>query len=84
MVIERQTIVTWYRPEEKMPEEHYFVVATISMKTEQVTYDHAFVIANWADDDEGYNGWIFDDQLANRYADKVTIHAWCDLEPYKG
>ena len=81
-MIERQVFVTWYTPEEKMPEEHYFVVATISLKADSVTYDHAFVIANYADDGEGYNGWIFDDPIANRYADKVTIHAWCDLTPY--
>ena len=83
-MIERQVIVTWYKPDEKMPEEHYFVVACISMKTKNVTYDHALVIANYADDDEGFNGWIFDDVFANRFAENVTIHAWCDLKPYGG
>jgi len=82
--IERQVITTWHKPEEQMPEEHYFIVTTISLKTDTITYDHALCIANYANDGEGYNGWIFDDPIANRYADKVTIHAWCDLEPYGG
>ena len=80
-MIEKQVIVNWYTPEEKMSEEHYFVVACISFKMDNITYDHGLVIANWADDDDG---WLFDDPIANRYKDKVIIHAWADLEPYKG
>lgn len=80
-LVEKQVIVNWYKPEERMPEEHYFVVACISFKSETVTYDHAMVIANWADDGDD---WIFDDPLANRYKDRVTVHAWADLEPYGG
>ena len=80
-MVERQTIVTWYKPEEKMPEPCHFVVACISFRGDQITYDHALVLANWADDDDG---WLFDDPLANRYNNKVTVHAWCDLEPYGG
>ena len=80
-MIERQTIVTWFKPEEKMPPEHIFVVTCISFKGDHVTYDHGLVIGNWADDGDD---WIFDDPLANRYKDRVTVHAWADLEPYGG
>lgn len=81
-MIERQTIVTWHKPEEKMPEAYNFVIATISLRASWITYDRVLVVANWADDEEGCDGWIFDDPIANRYADRVTVHAWCDLEPY--
>lgn len=80
-MVERQTIVTWYKPEEKMPPECIDVVACISFKGKHVTYDHAMVIGNWAADGDD---WIFYDPLANRYKDRVTVHAWADLEPYGG
>ena len=51
-MVERQTIVTWYKPEEKMPEPCHFVVTCISFRADQITYDHALVLANWADDDD--------------------------------
>lgn len=82
-MIERQVIVTWYTPEEKMPEEHFFVVATISFKAAGITYDHALVIGNWCSSEYDY-GWMWCDPIADRFRDAVTVHAWADLEPYRG
>ena len=61
----------------------FFVIATISFKADRITYDHALVIANWCCDDFDY-GWMFTDSIADRYRALVTVHAWCDLEPYGG
>lgn len=80
-MIERQVITTWYRPEEKKPEPCMFVVCTVSGRFASVTYDHALVIADWCDDEEG---WWFQDDFLERHAADVTVHAWADLEPYKG
>ena len=77
-MIERQVIVTWTEPEEKKPEPDVFVILTVSAKVANVTYDHAFALATWGEDD----GWIFDDPLLDG-AD-VTVHAGADLEPYGG
>lgn len=80
-MVEKQTIVTWYKPKEKKPPEGISVVTCISFKGDRVTYDHAMVIGNWMDDDDE---WLFDDHLANHYRYIVKVHAWCDLEPYGG
>ena len=45
--VERQVIVTWYTPDEKMPPEGDFVVVPFSGTDRNRTYDHAFGIANW-------------------------------------
>ena len=75
---ERQVIVTWYTPEEKLPEEGIFVVATVSGKGPNVTYDHTLMIAKWWGE-EGWeiSGLDFD-------TEEYVVHAWCDLEPYGG
>jgi hypothetical protein len=83
LAIERQVITTWHTPEERMPEEHVFVVATISLKADRITYDHALAIGNWCTAEYDY-GWIWDDPIAERFKENVTVHAWADLEPYAG
>jgi len=83
-MIERQVITTWNVPEEskgKLPEDDSFVIVTVSGKCDNVTYDHAFAIANYIEDDDG---WYFDDPLLERFRDNITVHAWADLEPYGG
>lgn len=79
-MIERQTIVTWYRPDEKVPEDGVYVVATISGKTGNITFDHALVLA------EHYSGedWSVDPFDFDRKGAWLTVHAWADLEPYGG
>lgn len=74
-MINRQTIVTWHTPDEKKPEEGHIVVASVSGNGKNVTYDHAFALAEWYDD--GY-GWT----LTDVELDSFTVHAWCDLIPY--
>ena len=73
---ERQVIVTWYTPEEKLPSEDEIVVVTASGEDGHMKYDHALLTASFADDG---CGWMFvgcsDD------AD-LTVHAWADLEPF--
>ena len=74
-MIERQVFVTWYTPEEKLPEEGMAVVATVSGTAGCVTFDHALVIAEWFDDGSVWEieGFITVD---------ITVHAWCDIAPY--
>ena len=80
MMVERQVITTWYKPEEKPPKDGVFVVATISGKTRNITFDHALVTAEYYQGD----GWCvepFDFSLKHAW---LKVHAWADLEPYKG
>ena len=77
-LIEKQVIVQWYTPEEKMPEPCTFAVVTFSGKYKNMTCDHALGVAYWCDDGEG---WCLDSGLE---LDGFTIHAWADLGPYKG
>ena len=77
-MIERQVFVTWYTPEERLPANEDFVIATVSGKVGNMTYDHALVLASWCTDD----GWWFPD--INTEDGEVEVIAWCDLEPYAG
>ena len=77
-MIERQTIVTWHTPDEKVPPEGQIVVATISGHRPHVHYDHALALAEWYDDGEGW------ELTGIETMDDLTVHAWCDLEPYGG
>ena len=74
-MIERQTIVTWYTPKEKLPKEGEIVIVTISGCTKHVTYDHTFALAEWYSDGIGF-------ELLSDTLDEYTVHAWCDLLPY--
>ncbi len=75
-MIERQSIVTWYAPDEKDPPEDKIVVCTVSGKMGQnITYDHAFALAVWYDDGEGF-------ELIDVHLTDLVVHAWCDLEVY--
>lgn len=79
---ERQVIVTWYAPEEKLPPEGEATVVTVSGHSRNITLDHALMTAEFYKDD----GWClleidFDPGLKGSW---LTIHAWSDLEPYKG
>lgn len=78
--IERQVFVTWYTPEEKLPEDDTYVVATVSGKIGNVRYDHAMMMATYYHRE----GWCFDGIETEEDMDKLTVHAWCDLEPYGG
>lgn len=45
-MIERQVIVTWHEPSEKLPPNDDFVAVTISGERPNVTYDHALMIGS--------------------------------------
>lgn len=78
-MIERQVIVTWYTPEEKLPEEDVFTIVTASGRIGNIGYDHAFAIATY----DKSMGWIFDDPYLD-ISRGLTVEAWADLEPYGG
>jgi len=78
MLVERQTIVTWFTPDEKLPPEDVFVVVTFSGRCGNISYDHALGIATWFDDGEG---WLLDGAPEGI---EFEVHAWADLEPYQG
>ena len=76
-MIERQVIVTWHTPAEKLPEKFQTDVATISGKGIGVKYDHAFGLIEWTGDQ-----WDMD--MVDVDWTEFVVHAWCDLEPYGG
>lgn len=78
-MIERQVIVTWYTPEEKLPEEDVFTIVTASGRIGNIGYDHAFAIATY----DKSMGWTFDDPYLD-ISRGLTVDAWADLEPYGG
>lgn len=75
-MIERQVIVTWYTPEEKLPEEDIAVIATVTAKAKNKTFTRALITVFYSKDE----GWY---ELDYGF-DEIIVHAWCDLEPYKG
>ena len=77
-MVERQTIVTWHTPDEKLPPEGDIVVATISGQAGCGYYDHVLARVEYYKED----GWYLTDK--DDEMDELTVHAWCDLEPYKG
>lgn len=65
--------MTWYKPGEKIPPKGKILTVTISGKT----CDHVLASGVWYGEEVG---WI----LTASELKEFTIHAWCDLEPYKG
>ena len=81
-LVERQVIVCWHKPEEKLPEEGTFVVVSYSGPLgKNITCDHALMIGSWFDDGLGWMIEGFPNYLSTN---KGTIHALADLEPYMG
>lgn len=74
-MIERQVIVTWYTPDEKVPESDLIVIATISGKADGIQFNHSFAPLIWT----GYDWYSIDYDFR-----ELTVHAWCDLEVYGG
>ena len=77
MLIEKQVIVQWYTPKEKKPTEDEFVVCTISGRAKgNCEFEHALQLLAYSKD-EGWYSMDYDFEL-------LIVHAWCDLESYKG
>ncbi len=81
IAIETQVIVTWCPPEKALPPDDRFVVVTCSGRaSKHVTYDHTLALANWIQNEDSW----YIEEVDDEYMDGMTIHAWCDLEPYGG
>lgn len=83
-MIERQVIVTWYTPEEKLPKEGERVPCTISGFVGSWLFHRALVLGKYRED----KGWEFDEAFTGEpniaRIRAITVHAWADLEPYSG
>lgn len=74
--IERQVIVTWFTPEEKLPEEDIGVLATVTARVKNREFVRAILTVFYCKSE----GWY---ELDYGFTE-LTVHAWCDLEPYEG
>lgn len=77
-MIERQIIVTWYEPSEKLPPNDDLVIVTVSGTAGNIEYDHALEMASWLSED----GWWFPNIDTENENDEIEVLAWCDLEAY--
>jgi len=79
-MIERQVIVTWFTPEEKLPEEGMLVVLSVSGHIgDNIELDHTLKIGSYYEDGLG---WDFEGVDEEREDIDITVHAWADLSPY--
>ena len=74
--VERQTIVTWFTPEEKLPEEDVCVLATVTATAGNKRFIRTILPVFYCEDE----GWY---ELDYGFSEMI-VHAWCDLEPYGG
>ncbi len=79
-MIERQVIVSWFTPEEKLPPEGEGVVVTVNGRVRRTTYENALTMAYYYKED----GWFFEDDYLNTKEAEIAVKAWCDIDPYKG
>ena len=80
LAIERQTVVTWYTPQEALPEEGRQVVVSMSGYSRSTVWKNCLAVALYDDD----VGWIIDNIDPDLVFNRMTVHAWCDLVPYGG
>ena len=73
-------IVTWYTPEEKLPEADRLCVLSVLGRVCNVGFDHTFEIGAYCPGE----GWYLASIDTEDEMDMLTVHAWCDLEPYRG
>lgn len=82
-LIERQVIVTWEDPRERLPKEGHSVPVTISGTSGSNTYDHALVLGEWF---EGEGWYIVDvtgvELIPGKTDPDIEVLAWADLTPY--
>lgn len=75
-LVQKQVIVQWYTPEERVPQNDFAVLATVSGKAKGVEFKHVLMIMIY-DTEEGWFSMEYE-------FDELTVHAWCDLRPYGG
>jgi len=79
---ERQQIVTWYKPEEKLPPDGMYRYVTFSGETKDHIYYHAMGVAKC------FHGWMDEPPvwvikgLDIHDCVNCIIEAWADLEPF--
>lgn len=74
--VNRQVIVTWFTPEEKLPPEDVGVLATVTARAKNREFIRAILTVFYCKSE----GWY---ELDYGFTE-LTVHAWCDLEPYEG
>lgn len=75
----RQVIVTWYKPKKRLPPLDCCVVVSFSGHVPGHGYENALGIGEYYPDE----GWLIDG-LTDEESSCMTVHAWCDIEPYGG
>lgn len=76
-MIKRQMIVTWWKPDEKLPPKEWdTVICTVSGRAGNINFDRAIMFMSF---DEECGWFSYDYEF-----DELTVHAWADLEEYKG
>lgn len=79
---ERQVIVTWYTPEEKLPPEGMRVVVTFSGRTKDTIYSHVIGVARCCSEYECEEPAWDIDGLSIEDSVRMHVESWADLEPY--
>lgn len=79
---ERQVIVTWYKPEEKLPPDETRVVVTFSGITKDTIYSHVIGVAWCCSEYECVEPAWQIDGLSIDDTVKMHVEAWADLKPY--
>ncbi len=73
---ERQVIVTWYDPAEKLPPDDEYVVIIVSgRRNDNQFYEHAIGIGAYYSG----KGWLIDG-VDEEESSRLTVEAWCDLD----
>lgn len=70
-------------PGRKAPPDEKMVIVTLSGRDGSISYDHALGVGTRYDNDNGWckSGWIIEGLSDSA---EYVIHAWCDLEYYRG
>lgn len=78
-MIEKQVIVNWYKPDQKLPPDGEAVPATVSGKSGSHYIQHALVTAEFYEGE----GWFVEGFDTDKKGAWLVVHAWADLEPYE-
>lgn len=79
-VAKRQVIATWYTPKEKLPPQDCYVVVSFSGHVPgECGYENVLGTGAYY----SREGWLIDG-LTDEESSYMTVHAWCDIEPYGG
>ena len=74
---ERQVIVSWYTPSEKLPESDNIVLATVNAKAHGFIWNKTFMLLEYSHHDQCW--YALDVEVK---PDELEVLAWCDIEPY--